>query len=98
MAQHKWHKEIKAYADGAEIEFRFFSEGKWCKWDVVEPPVFNTDDDFQYRIKPQTKEPVYLYVYFDTYVNRIAIREEPSDLKTYRFVCKIKGETEDGAA
>jgi hypothetical protein len=21
MAQHKWHKEIKAWADGAEIEY-----------------------------------------------------------------------------
>ena len=61
--QHKWHKEIKAWADGAEIEYyspindRWYlleTQPEWC-------------DDFLYRIKPQPKEPQYLYVYEDSY-------------------------------
>ena len=59
MAQHKWHKEIKAWADGAEIECKFLDE----KWDLVGHfPPFD-DDDYLFRIKPQPKEPQYLYVY-----------------------------------
>jgi hypothetical protein len=61
--KHKWHKEIKAWADGAEIEFRYISNGKWSEWEVVDPPVFNTEEKYDYRIKPQPKEPQYLYVY-----------------------------------
>jgi hypothetical protein len=63
MKQHKWHKEIKAWADGEEIEFRYISNGKWSEWEVVDPPVFNTEEEYDYRIKPQPKEPQYLYVY-----------------------------------
>ena len=57
MKKHKWHKEIKAWADGIEIEYRG-KDGKWC--DVIEIPLW---DYFEYRIKPQPKEPQYLYVY-----------------------------------
>ncbi len=58
MAQHKWHKEIKAWADGAEIEFLDKDTGRWLTkmydgWDI----------EAEYRIKPQPKEPQYLYVY-----------------------------------
>jgi hypothetical protein len=62
MKPHKWHKEIKAWADGAEIEFRYISNGKWSEWEVVDPPVFNTEEKYDYRIKSQPKEPQYLYV------------------------------------
>lgn len=62
MKQHKWHKVIKAYADGAEIEFRYISQGKWSEWEVIDLPVFNAEDTYDYRIKPQPKEPQYLYV------------------------------------
>jgi hypothetical protein len=56
MAQHKWHKEIKAWADGAEIEW--LSGNEWLPkihehWNV----------HLEYRIKSQPKEPQYLYVY-----------------------------------
>ena len=58
MKPHKWAKEIKAWADGAEIEVRF-DGGKWIQnlllcWDW---------DNAEYRIIPQPKEPQYLYVY-----------------------------------
>jgi hypothetical protein len=62
MAQHKWHKEIKAWADGAEIEVKWFEDRGSDKWHKTENPAWNTRDS-EYRIKPQPKEPQYLYVY-----------------------------------
>jgi hypothetical protein len=58
MKKHKWHKEIKAWADGAEIEWWNDVHGRWENekepmWSVVN----------KYRIKPQPKEPQYLYAY-----------------------------------
>jgi hypothetical protein len=53
--QHKWHKEIKAWADGAEIES--LVEGEWK---TTVPAWYENSN---YRIKPQPKEPQYLYVY-----------------------------------
>jgi hypothetical protein len=57
MKPHKWEKEIKAWADGAEIECRQFGKHEWHKT----TPQWN--DFYEYRIKPQPKEPQYLYVY-----------------------------------
>ena len=57
MTQHKWHKEIKEWADGAEIEYKN-SKGEWSP---AEAPYWHGDDEL--RIKPQPKEPQYLYVY-----------------------------------
>ena len=58
MKPHKWAKEIKAWADGADIEFFDKDTGRWLTkmydgWDI----------EAEYRIKPQPKEPQYLYVY-----------------------------------
>ena len=61
MAQHKWHKEIKAWADGAEIEVKWFEDKGSDRWHKAENPYWNTTDS-EYRIKPQPKEPQYLYV------------------------------------
>jgi hypothetical protein len=59
MTQHKWHKEIKAWADGAEIECKpEFSE----EWRLDEIPRWYPLG-VDYRIKPQPKEPKYLYAY-----------------------------------
>lgn len=57
MKQHKWHKEIKAWADGAEIEY-FDSRLGWVRKQHAE--WFN---EFEYRIKAQPKEPQYINVY-----------------------------------
>lgn len=68
MAQHKWHKEIKAWADGAEIEARN-REGynnpnaEFAHWWTIKDPRWETHNDIEYRIKPQPVEPQYLYVY-----------------------------------
>jgi hypothetical protein len=50
MKQHKWHKEIKAWADGAEIECFQGNSG----WRVTNYPCW--DEDTEYRIKPQSKK------------------------------------------
>ncbi len=54
--KHKWHKEIKAWADGAEIE-----EFACGVWEERNQPKFHIN--YQYRIKPQPKQPKYLYAY-----------------------------------
>ena len=60
--KHKWHKEINAWADGAEIEeFDWEVTGK-DGWYVTELPEWN-NARYKYRIKPQPKEPQYLYAY-----------------------------------
>lgn len=61
MTKHKWHEEIKAWADGAEIERRKLSAG--INWEPFNGH-WATGFDWEYRIKPQPKEPQYLYVYF----------------------------------
>lgn len=110
MKQHKWHKEIKAWADGAEIEV----------WDSdIQEYVFTPQPNWyrplsEFRIKPQPipkgfpcnnsptgiKEPQYLYVY------RTPIREDGCadfEAKLSRvkigldnYIGKIKLEVEDG--
>ena len=80
MKQHKWHKEIKAWADGAEIESRAFDVmiNQWSSWSYEENPKWYDHKLFEYQIKPQpipsykgdptpthVKKPKYLYVYLD---------------------------------
>jgi hypothetical protein len=63
MKQHKWHKEIKAWADGAEIEKRIINiDGDWSEWYQNENLEWD-DNTTEFRIKPQPKEPQYLYVW-----------------------------------
>jgi hypothetical protein len=54
--KHKWYNEIVAWASGAEIENRFGNTWVECK-------VPQWGEQTEYRIKPQPKEPQYLYVY-----------------------------------
>ena len=62
MKQHKWHKEIKAWADGAEIECKDESDGI-KGWRECVFPIWDEDERVEYRIKPQPKEPQYLRVF-----------------------------------
>lgn len=64
MAQHKWHKEIKAWAEGQDIQWKAeVTTGEWVDVGDRVPMWHRLDVDF--RIKPQPKEPQYLYVYAD---------------------------------
>lgn len=61
MKPHKWAKEIKAWVDGAEIEYRKIGSDVWH--DETDDCPYWGSVIFEYRIKPQPKEPQYLYVY-----------------------------------
>lgn len=97
---HKWAKEIKAWADGAEIEVKDIRSDWW----TIPNPQWLESGDVEYRIKPQEqqsgccckqtcsapKEPQYLYVYEDK--NGFPV------LGTNKYsgcIGKIKLETED---
>ena len=54
--KHKWYKEIQAWSEGAEIE-----EFAYGVWEERDQPRWHLN--YQYRIKPQPKQPKYLYVY-----------------------------------
>jgi hypothetical protein len=96
MAQHKWHKEIKAWADGAEIETKYIESDVWLT-DTDEPYFWL--EDYEFRIKPQPKEPQYLYVWLDkdtklpqleTYKPRGVLEDD-----LYKYIGKIKLEDND---
>lgn len=73
MKQHKWHKEIKAWADGAEIEYALANSLAY-KWYPLDEVSRFEHRNTNFRIKPQTvkfsssghhfrfKEKNYLYV------------------------------------
>jgi hypothetical protein len=100
MAQHKWHKEIKAWADGAEIEFRTKLYDVWGNWVDDDYPNWN-DEDFEFRIKLQPKEPKYLYVFSNGDETHISTKNAGLLIKTnnpstpYICVGKIKLEDND---
>jgi hypothetical protein len=60
--KHKWHKEIKAWADGAEIEQRH-NDHTDNQWDDFDSDWGDGASGWEFRIKPQSKKLQYLYVY-----------------------------------
>lgn len=99
MKQHKWHKEIKAWADGAEIEVRRVdaSNTDWHDWKDIGKHYIHGylwDEDNEYRIKPQPKEPQYLYAW-STEIG-MAITSYKEDIPSqYKYIGKIKLEADD---
>ena len=95
--QHKWHKEIKAWADGAEIEGRIDDDDEFSEWETIAVPNWDVKH-WKYRIKPQPKEPQYLHVYQDVSINannyllRTSFIEEPN---VAIYIGKIKLEVDD---
>jgi len=93
MAQHKWAKEIKAWADGAEIEQIYtYANLNFDSWEQVHSPCWH-EDDAKFRIKPQPKEPQYLYVYF-TGLEEVSL-STLDNLNQYELLGKIKLEVDD---
>ena len=86
--KHKWAKEIKAWADGAEIESKYGEHD----WEVEYYPNWHSDQ-VEYRIKPQPKEPQYLYVYAD----RTGLIQRVNKLQNSNeaYIGKIKLETDN---
>ena len=94
MTQHKWHKEIKAWADGAEIE-RWYCQ--YDGWGEALNPTW--DERYEYRIKSQPKEPQYLLAYNINgeikFCEPNGIMELPSSNPIIRKLGKIKLEVDD---
>ena len=95
MKPHKWTKEIKAWADGAEIEWadiRYIANPTWYDCDKEKQPDWDTTF-YKYRVKPQSKEPQYLYVYED--IGGINITSDKNyATKDMEYIGKIKLEDE----
>jgi len=97
----KWHKEIKAWANGAEIEVRHLdAENKnWHDWKSIDHHSYHAyafKDEYEYRIKAQPKEPQYLYVYrLNGYSLRISQEKDSNDTYKGDFLGKIKLEQDD---
>ncbi len=101
MKPHKWAKEIKSWADGAEIECKWLNGSKNEKWfNPVSPDWDNKN--YEFRIKPQPKEPQYLYVYDDS-IYKDGVRTERRIIldnvwfEQWKEIClgKIKLEQDD---
>jgi hypothetical protein len=94
MTQHKWHKEIKAWADGAEIEMRWTNGEIHDEWRDVHNG-FNWNSDLaEFRIKLQPKKPQYLYVYArNGEINYMY--EDPRGWEG-EYIGRIKMENDDG--
>ena len=92
MKQHKWHKEIKAWADGAEIEFRKGLTYEWESMNKYTSGIFDAQERYEFRIKPQPKEPQYLYAYFGNRGNgyqHFVSTAHPTGMKEYEYIGKI---------
>jgi hypothetical protein len=95
MAQHKWHKEIKAWADGKDIELRFSDRKKHQDdWTLMCEACWD-DDAFEFRIKPQPKEPQYLYVYLNNIGQTTLLHGKAFCENNWTFIGKIKLEDND---
>ena len=91
MAQHKWHKEIKAWADGSIIQFNSKEFGGWTDIEEDVQPEWNVHTE--YRIKPQPKEPQYLYVYQD--IGKLTFEKQNVIVDNMEYIGKIKLEQDD---
>ena len=100
MKPHKWAKEIKAWADGAEIEskFSYIADEDDPEWYLDRFPDWD-NEDIKFRIKPQPKEPQYLYAWLDKDRSEVQLEvDKPSGLledSLYKYIGKIKLETEN---
>ena len=88
--KHKWHKEIKAWADGAEIEYFDDDINEWRN--CTSHTLWYEDDT--YRIKPQPKEPRYLDLYIDS-KGWLGIKNTDSFGNDLQCIGKIKLEQDD---
>ena len=79
MAKHKWHNEIVAWANGADIEYALTGIFRWHEtsnphWD---------DLRLSFRIKPPVKDSEYLYVYISPTTGNLAFSLEKSEQISY---------------
>lgn len=59
--KHKYCELIKAWADGAKIEARYYKATGWTDWQEEIGGFIWYQDGAEYRIKPELKEDIVLY-------------------------------------
>jgi len=97
--RHKWADVIVAWSEGAEIECRN-NNRKLCWTAIKTYPLFD-DHEYEFRIKPQPKEPQYLYVFDNGYEKHFSNSRYGCIIKTDRpnelpkYIGKIKLEQDD---
>jgi hypothetical protein len=89
--KHKYEKEIKAWAEGSEIEWYSESTNQWIVCRTVPP--FNKK--LKLRIKPTPLEPLYLFVYERKTTGFIALSKIKRNDKHYDLICRVKVEDHD---
>jgi hypothetical protein len=97
MIKHKWHKEIKAWADGEQIESKNLIDDELYgdDWNLDLEPLWDSDE-YEFRIKPKKSDSNYLYVYqLDGYSIRISQHQDTSKTYQSKFLGKIKLEVDD---
>lgn len=89
MKPHKHAEIIKAWADGAEIEFQV--EGIWTS--ITKGSVIGWFENYDYRIKPEPKPDVvgFFYVYRDNGVIVVSHYRQASEPPNLRLT--FDGET-----
>ena len=94
MKQHKWHKEIKAWADGLTIQYK---DENFPNWIDILYPDWDTKSYIEFRIKPQPEDPQYLYVYYDADKTDFEFWDKTLDepIGNKDYIGKIKIEVED---
>ena len=90
--KHKWHKEIKCFIEGGEVERKNINGDEWYL--ITDIGEFSIDY-MDYRIKPQPKEPQYLYVWkpYDEENEVVLDIREPEgilDDGVYKLIGKVK--------
>jgi len=94
MKQHRWAKEIKAWLDGVKVYGRMDTHKSIiAEFEVTELNQFDIDSHSFY-IKPQPKEPQYLYVLKDTTGNTF-LRNHDGKNNNEIYLGKIKLEQDD---
>lgn len=86
MAQHKWHKEIIAWAEGKTIEVAFAEDNTWAG--SPEPDWNN--EHLQFRIQPPMK---YVYVHQDYKTDELRLSEFNYGRNNEKFIGRIKIDT-----
>jgi len=92
VQKHKWYNEIVAWASGVEIETKHLETGEWI---TLVQPYWYEDNEYEYRIKPQPKEPQYLYVYESDISAIFELSKSKTDTENWTYIGKIKLEVDD---
>lgn len=71
---HKWCAEIKAWADGATIQYRIRRDGAWMKWMDDSDPSWYDSVEYEYRVKPV---PIERWLVIDTTGDEYIYQEKP---------------------